>query len=87
MGHLTRIANAVVQNLERGPVQTHISEVIRGLPADCRGRWESFVEETLTETNRRNTVDLGVAGTCTLPGPSRHLRLVLQRENPKVNSP
>ncbi|XP_047403948.1 serine/threonine-protein phosphatase 6 regulatory subunit 2 isoform X9 [Sciurus carolinensis] len=58
MGHLTRIANAVVQNLERGPVQTHIGEVIRGLPADCRGRWESFVEETLTETNRRNTVDL-----------------------------
>ncbi|XP_006876472.1 PREDICTED: serine/threonine-protein phosphatase 6 regulatory subunit 2 [Chrysochloris asiatica] len=58
MGHLTRIANAVVQNLERGPVQTHISEVIRGLPEDCRGRWESFVEETLTETNRRNTADL-----------------------------
>ncbi|XP_006521468.1 serine/threonine-protein phosphatase 6 regulatory subunit 2 isoform X4 [Mus musculus] len=58
MGHLTRIANAVVQNLEQGPVQAHISEVIRGLPADCRGRWESFVEETLMETNRRNTVDL-----------------------------
>ncbi|XP_013366857.1 PREDICTED: serine/threonine-protein phosphatase 6 regulatory subunit 2 isoform X2 [Chinchilla lanigera] len=58
MGHLTRIANSVVQNLEQGPVQTHISEVIQGLPADCRGRWESFVEETLTETNRRNTVDL-----------------------------
>ncbi|XP_036134157.1 serine/threonine-protein phosphatase 6 regulatory subunit 2 isoform X1 [Molossus molossus] len=58
MGHLTRIANAVVRNLERGPVQTPISEVIRGLPADCRGRWESFVEETLTETNRRNAVDL-----------------------------
>ncbi|XP_063119406.1 serine/threonine-protein phosphatase 6 regulatory subunit 2 isoform X3 [Rattus norvegicus] len=58
MGHLTRIANAVVQNLEQGPVQTHISEVIRGLPAECRGRWESFVEETLMETNRRNTVDL-----------------------------
>ncbi|KAM5334681.1 serine/threonine-protein phosphatase 6 regulatory subunit 2 isoform 2-T7 [Glossophaga mutica] len=58
MGHLTRIANAVVRNLERGPVQTPVSEVIRGLPADCRGRWESFVEETLTETNRRNAVDL-----------------------------
>ncbi|KAM5287872.1 serine/threonine-protein phosphatase 6 regulatory subunit 2 [Ctenodactylus gundi] len=58
MGHLTRIANSVVQNLERGPMQSHISEVIQGLPADCRGRWESFVEETLTETNRRNTVDL-----------------------------
>lgn len=33
-----------------------------GLPADCRGRWESFVEETLTETNRRNAVDLVRAG-------------------------
>lgn len=33
MGHLTRIANAVVQNLEQGPVQTHISEVIRGVSA------------------------------------------------------
>ncbi|XP_027986821.2 serine/threonine-protein phosphatase 6 regulatory subunit 2 isoform X1 [Eptesicus fuscus] len=58
MGHLTRIANAVVRNLERGAMQTPVSEVIQGLPADCRGRWESFVEETLTETNRRNAVDL-----------------------------
>ncbi|XP_019365253.1 PREDICTED: serine/threonine-protein phosphatase 6 regulatory subunit 2 isoform X2 [Gavialis gangeticus] len=58
MGHLTRIANAVVQNVEKGPMQTQISEFIKELPEDCRGRWESFVEETLTETNRRNTVDL-----------------------------
>lgn len=34
------------------------STYFAGLPADCRGRWESFVEETLMETNRRNTVDL-----------------------------
>nr|XP_058936064.1 serine/threonine-protein phosphatase 6 regulatory subunit 2 isoform X4 [Kogia breviceps] len=58
MGHLTRIANAVVQSLEGGPVQTQVSEVLRGLPSDCRGRWESFVEETLMEANRRNAVDL-----------------------------
>ncbi|XP_033017354.1 serine/threonine-protein phosphatase 6 regulatory subunit 2 isoform X2 [Lacerta agilis] len=58
MGHLTRIANAVVQNMEKGPVQTQISDFVRGLPEDCRGRWESFVEETLMEANRRNTVDL-----------------------------
>lgn len=58
MGHLTRIANAVVQNLEGGPLQSQVSEVFRGLPADCRGRWESFVEETLSEANRRNAVDL-----------------------------
>uniref|UniRef100_F6QD67 Protein phosphatase 6 regulatory subunit 2 n=1 Tax=Monodelphis domestica TaxID=13616 RepID=F6QD67_MONDO len=58
MGHLTRIANAVVQNMEKGPIQTQISSFIKELPEDCRGRWESFVEETLPETNRRNTVDL-----------------------------
>uniref|UniRef100_A0A8C0H4Z6 Protein phosphatase 6 regulatory subunit 2 n=1 Tax=Chelonoidis abingdonii TaxID=106734 RepID=A0A8C0H4Z6_CHEAB len=58
MGHLTRIANAVVQNMEKGPMQTQISEFIKELPEDCRGRWESFVEETLRDTNRKNTVDL-----------------------------
>ncbi|XP_058481031.1 serine/threonine-protein phosphatase 6 regulatory subunit 2-like isoform X5 [Solea solea] len=58
MGHLTRIANMVVQNLEKGPVQTQISDLITELPEDCRGRWESFVDETLRETNRRNTVEL-----------------------------
>ncbi|TSK13565.1 Serine/threonine-protein phosphatase 6 regulatory subunit 2 [Bagarius yarrelli] len=58
MGHLTRIANTVVQNLEKGHVQSHISDLIKELPEDCRGRWESFVGETLRETNRKNTVDL-----------------------------
>uniref|UniRef100_A0A673YC51 Protein phosphatase 6, regulatory subunit 2a n=1 Tax=Salmo trutta TaxID=8032 RepID=A0A673YC51_SALTR len=53
MGHLTRMANMVVQNLEKGPVQSQIK-----LPEDCRGHWESFVDETLRETNRRNTVEL-----------------------------
>uniref|UniRef100_A0AAR2J724 Protein phosphatase 6, regulatory subunit 2a n=1 Tax=Pygocentrus nattereri TaxID=42514 RepID=A0AAR2J724_PYGNA len=58
MGHLTRIANTVVQNLEKGQVQSQISDLIKELPEDCRGRWESFVGQTLRETNRRNTVDL-----------------------------
>ncbi|XP_039617467.1 serine/threonine-protein phosphatase 6 regulatory subunit 2a isoform X3 [Polypterus senegalus] len=58
MGHLTRIANIVVQNLEKGPIQAQISDLIKELPEDCRGRWETFVLETLTETNQRNTVDL-----------------------------
>ncbi|XP_032077918.1 serine/threonine-protein phosphatase 6 regulatory subunit 2 isoform X3 [Thamnophis elegans] len=61
MGHLTRIANTVVQTVEKGPGQSRIREFIRGLPEDCRGRWESFVEETLVEANRRNTVDLVTA--------------------------
>ncbi|KAJ8006971.1 hypothetical protein DPEC_G00112730 [Dallia pectoralis] len=58
MGHLTRIANMVVQNLEKGPVQSQINDLIKELSEDCRGRWESFVDETLRETNRRNTVEL-----------------------------
>ncbi|KAM9845794.1 serine/threonine-protein phosphatase 6 regulatory subunit 2a isoform 2-T3 [Aulostomus maculatus] len=58
MGHLTRISNMVVQNLEKGPVQAQITDLIKELPEDCRGRWEKFVDETLRETNRRNTVEL-----------------------------
>ncbi|XP_039181282.1 serine/threonine-protein phosphatase 6 regulatory subunit 2 isoform X2 [Crotalus tigris] len=61
MGHLTRIANAVVQTMEKSPGQSQIGELIRGLPEDCKGRWESFVEDTLVEANRRNTVDLVTA--------------------------
>uniref|UniRef100_A0A2K6KM64 Protein phosphatase 6 regulatory subunit 2 n=1 Tax=Rhinopithecus bieti TaxID=61621 RepID=A0A2K6KM64_RHIBE len=53
MGHLTRIANAVVQNLERGPVQTHISEVIRG---DCRLRLPSARQQVLTALTVRDPV-------------------------------
>uniref|UniRef100_A0A8C2E3M1 Protein phosphatase 6, regulatory subunit 2a n=1 Tax=Cyprinus carpio TaxID=7962 RepID=A0A8C2E3M1_CYPCA len=58
MGHLTRIANTVVQNLEKGLAHSQMNDLIKELPEDCRGRWESFVGETLRETNRRNTVDL-----------------------------
>lgn len=45
--------------------------LIPELPEDCRGRWESFVEETLTETNRRNTVDLVSWSRRWLPGLPR----------------
>ncbi|KAG7216097.1 hypothetical protein INR49_007849 [Caranx melampygus] len=58
MGHLTRIANTVVHNLEKGPVHTQISSLITDLPEDYRGRWETFVDQTLSETNRKNTIDL-----------------------------
>uniref|UniRef100_A0A8C3AYQ5 Protein phosphatase 6, regulatory subunit 2a n=1 Tax=Cyclopterus lumpus TaxID=8103 RepID=A0A8C3AYQ5_CYCLU len=61
MGHLTRIANMVVQNLEKGPEPSQITDLMKELPEDCRGRWESFVDETLRETNRRNTVELMTA--------------------------
>lgn len=28
------------------------------LPEDCRGRWEAFVDQTLSEANRKNAIDL-----------------------------
>uniref|UniRef100_A0A8C1M8I2 Protein phosphatase 6, regulatory subunit 2b n=1 Tax=Cyprinus carpio TaxID=7962 RepID=A0A8C1M8I2_CYPCA len=55
MGHITRIANTVVQNAEREQEQTQISQLIKDLPEDYKARWEQFVNETLTETNKKNT--------------------------------
>ncbi|XP_015239487.1 PREDICTED: serine/threonine-protein phosphatase 6 regulatory subunit 2 isoform X2 [Cyprinodon variegatus] len=62
MGHLTRIANTVVHNLDKGPVHTQIGNLILELPGDYRGRWETFVEQTLSDTNRKNTIDLVGSG-------------------------
>lgn len=39
MGHLTRIANMVVHNLEKGPVQAQIADLIKGVhPSSQRQR-------------------------------------------------
>ncbi|XP_013888638.1 serine/threonine-protein phosphatase 6 regulatory subunit 3 [Austrofundulus limnaeus] len=58
MGHLTRIANSIVHNSEKGPngpqIQQHISE----LPTEDRENWEAFISGQLADTNKRNTVDL-----------------------------
>lgn len=43
MGHLTRIANMVVQNLEKGPVQAQISVLIKGKPTN----WAHFSNRSM----------------------------------------
>ncbi|XP_072550591.1 serine/threonine-protein phosphatase 6 regulatory subunit 2 isoform X1 [Salminus brasiliensis] len=58
MGHLTRIANAVVQCGDKEPAQAQITQLINELPEDYRARWKNFVDETLAEINKRNAVDL-----------------------------
>ncbi|KAK3570575.1 hypothetical protein QTP86_022521 [Hemibagrus guttatus] len=58
MGHLTRIANAVVQSTEKEAAQSHIMQLINGLPEDYGEHWRKFVDETLAETNKKNAVDL-----------------------------
>uniref|UniRef100_A0A673KVY9 Serine/threonine-protein phosphatase 6 regulatory subunit 2-like n=1 Tax=Sinocyclocheilus rhinocerous TaxID=307959 RepID=A0A673KVY9_9TELE len=68
MGHMTRIANTVVQNAEREQEQTQIARLIKELPEDYKARWEQFVNETLTETNKKNTADLVRFHTKTIVG-------------------
>uniref|UniRef100_A0A667WK33 Protein phosphatase 6, regulatory subunit 3 n=1 Tax=Myripristis murdjan TaxID=586833 RepID=A0A667WK33_9TELE len=58
MGHLTRIANSVVHNCDKGPNGAQIQQLISELPEEDRERWEAFISGQLADTNKRNTVDL-----------------------------
>lgn len=58
MGHLTRVANAVVQNAEQGPNAEQLGQLLKELPEEQQQRWEAFVSGPLAETNKKNTVDL-----------------------------
>uniref|UniRef100_A0A4W3J8H3 Protein phosphatase 6 regulatory subunit 1 n=1 Tax=Callorhinchus milii TaxID=7868 RepID=A0A4W3J8H3_CALMI len=71
MGHLTRIANAMVQNSENGPNHSLIAQLIKELPDEARERWDKFVLGSLSDTNKKNTVDLGrcVNASCFSPPP------------------
>lgn len=58
MGHLTRVANALVQNTEQGPNAEQLGQLLKELPGEQLEQWEVFVSGPLAETNKRNTVDL-----------------------------
>ncbi|XP_048462832.1 serine/threonine-protein phosphatase 6 regulatory subunit 3 isoform X2 [Rhincodon typus] len=58
MGHLTRIANAIVHNAEKGPNSVLINQQLKDLSEDYRERWETFTTGSLAETNKKNTIDL-----------------------------
>uniref|UniRef100_A0AAR2JYI7 Protein phosphatase 6, regulatory subunit 3 n=1 Tax=Pygocentrus nattereri TaxID=42514 RepID=A0AAR2JYI7_PYGNA len=58
MGHLTRIANSIVHNSDKGPNGTQIQQLISELQEDDRERWEAFTSGQLADTNKKNTVDL-----------------------------
>ncbi|XP_076986855.1 serine/threonine-protein phosphatase 6 regulatory subunit 1 isoform X3 [Tamandua tetradactyla] len=58
MGHLTRIANAVVQSTEKGPNAEQLGQLLKELPGEQLERWEAFVAGPLAETNKKNLVDL-----------------------------
>uniref|UniRef100_A0A3Q0SHG3 Protein phosphatase 6, regulatory subunit 3 n=1 Tax=Amphilophus citrinellus TaxID=61819 RepID=A0A3Q0SHG3_AMPCI len=58
MGHLTRIANSIVHNCDKGPNGPQVQQLISELPAEDREKWEAFISGQLADTNKRNTVDL-----------------------------
>lgn len=55
MGHLTKIANRIAQNAEGRTNSDLIKEKLKSLPEDHQKLWETFVNETLAEINRKNT--------------------------------
>ncbi|OCT70945.1 serine/threonine-protein phosphatase 6 regulatory subunit 1 isoform X2 [Xenopus laevis] len=58
MGHLTKIANSVVQSSEKGPNVSLVEQLIKDLTDEEQEHWDSFVTGSLTETNKKNTIDL-----------------------------
>ncbi|XP_036130745.1 serine/threonine-protein phosphatase 6 regulatory subunit 1 isoform X2 [Molossus molossus] len=58
MGHLTRVANALVQNAEKGPNAQQLGQLLKELPGEQQEQWEAFVSGPLAETNKKNMVDL-----------------------------
>lgn len=58
MGHLTRMANALVQNTEKGPNAEQLGQLLKEMPAEQQEQWEAFVSGPLAETNKKNMVDL-----------------------------
>ncbi|XP_054565941.1 serine/threonine-protein phosphatase 6 regulatory subunit 1 isoform X3 [Eptesicus fuscus] len=58
MGHLTRMANALVQNTEKGPNAEQLGQLLKEMSAEQQEQWEAFVSGPLAETNKKNMVDL-----------------------------
>lgn len=67
MGHLTKVANALVQSSEKGPNSALILQLIKDLKEDEQEQWEKFVSGALSEVNKKNMVDLVSENTVTMP--------------------
>ncbi|KAK3578083.1 hypothetical protein CHS0354_006739 [Potamilus streckersoni] len=58
MGHLTRMANDIVQSIEKGENKERIKGFLEGVPEQYKKKWEGFLSGDLAETNKKNTVEL-----------------------------
>ncbi|XP_070190281.1 serine/threonine-protein phosphatase 6 regulatory subunit 3-like isoform X3 [Littorina saxatilis] len=57
MGHLTKMANALTLSKERGCNTDLIKDYWAELPEECKQKWDAFVLGTLTDINKKNTVE------------------------------
>ncbi|XP_068097365.1 serine/threonine-protein phosphatase 6 regulatory subunit 1-like isoform X2 [Hyperolius riggenbachi] len=58
MGHLTKIANSLVQSADKGANSALIGELVKELSGEQQEQWENFVSGSLMDINKKNTVDL-----------------------------
>lgn len=58
MGHLTKIANEIVAVVEKGENSELVKEYISDTSEESKEKWESFLSSTLSDVNKKNTVEL-----------------------------
>ncbi|KAK2169540.1 hypothetical protein LSH36_9g15052 [Paralvinella palmiformis] len=58
MGHATKIANHIVECMEKGQNSGKIKGHFEALPDDVKEQWNNFVSGSLSEINKQNTVVL-----------------------------
>jgi len=59
MGHLTLIANQIMENMDKGINAERIKMFISGMPEEDQGRWQKFVSDQLNDMNEKNARELG----------------------------
>lgn len=57
MGHLTKIANSISAVVEKNDSASLIKYNYNSLSEETKEKWESFVVNSLADTNRRNTIE------------------------------
>ncbi|XP_020629386.1 serine/threonine-protein phosphatase 6 regulatory subunit 3-like [Orbicella faveolata] len=58
MGHLTNVANSIVQSVEKGKNKAALDATFSDLPENVRERWNAFVSGKLADVNKQNLSEL-----------------------------
>ncbi|CAL1543575.1 unnamed protein product [Lymnaea stagnalis] len=58
MGHLTKMANSIAAMVDKSDSNSMVKDQFNGLSNDVREKWEVFVTGSLTEVNKKNTIEL-----------------------------